>query len=623
MPSERTILLTRLLTPVCSITTSELCERSHILSIPGVEATINGVMTVGGMNGSACTVGSTVVYSYRQMRNNGYASDVILQYGETQYRLTAFPNGGRWLGLEDVRLFCHNGRLMGLGTLHSKQGCMPHLLNFDTHDDTISCCIRHMQQDFRMSMRGWEKNWVTLQHDGNVFIVYELYPRTIIMSLNVQSAVISLKKNEACRVPFQYASHVLGNPPLRNGTNFVRLTDGRFLSFCHSVRVPKTYHTIACVLDASLSVVYIGKPFKLCRSPIEFASSLRVYDTKLELRVGLADKHTGVFIVDLHDKGYDRVAIVIPVHPPKFAFAERLSESFCKHADNLVDLFYVYTNDDEMDKMHRELCKCERIFSLTLDTSIDHGALRKHNTYPAFKKIWGVAQIMDRYEYVASFDAESLILDGEATLSSVIVDIGQRDRVYGCCTNRSIPLSINAAAKQFVESNLGVPTGTCNELIYFWFSDIPVYKSSRYRGMVTSLKWHEWSSLLTQTNGFEFTLYWYYCVAFHGAQIVDLQFIESECSLGWSLERASATMLSLLKKRGIYIHWISALSAAGAEVSPYSIMYHTDRNALGNGGVTVPSTRCPNCNYHRTWHISHCCNDCKNGRGHGPRCKHV
>ena len=194
----------------------------------------------------------------------------------------------RYNGIEDVKIFAHNGNVLFCGTYQSPEN--------------HKIAIGHGIYDVKSSMlkatsfsspnnREWEKNWVfTHNKKGDLKMIYEWSPLTIGTPNMVTNVLDNIEKDT--NVPNFFRD-------LRGSSNGCMYKDEVWF-ICHLVhhRSPRDYYHILVILDAAtLTYKRHSIMFKLKGDAIEFALGFVVEDDRFLITYSCFDRTS--FLVEL------------------------------------------------------------------------------------------------------------------------------------------------------------------------------------------------------------------------------------------------------------------------------------------------------------------------------------
>ena len=250
----------------------------------------------------------------------------------------------------------------------------------------------------------------------------------------------------------------------------------------------------------------------------------------------------------------NKVAVIIPVHPPKKNYLVELLKTYVVNKD-YIDIFLVFTTIE--DKNFFSDILTPDIHSIVLD-NIDLNILQKNLSFINVKKIYALNYVCCNYDYDYSIiiDCDSLFLDMK-NVYTICERFCQKKEVYGSIAKNNDLLNINNKSFNFIHSiNNIIDINLINKDIYFWFSNN-----------------------LLEFNTFEYIIYIYYCVLFYDYKIVNLNDLNIYTPMeGWSLEiNITHNILNKLHENNIEINW-QYYKFKNILDEKMCILYHTDRH---------------------------------------------
>ena len=272
-----------------------------------------------------------------------------------------------------------------------------------------------------------------------------------------------------------------------------------------------------------------------------------------------------------------KVAIVVPVHPPKKKYVRNLIKSFRKNNSQYFDFYMIYTNEEEKECFNK---MNENIKSIVLPTDINHSEIQTRLLYPIFKKLYAVYILSqnDQYEYIITIDAESLFLDMKY-IHNICKRFTEKKEVYGniCNSCQKYNKVCKSLLKEFDKTFKNIDTS-----IYFFFSQIPIYECHIAKEFFKFIQFHQFDKIIRKMTWetFEYPLYYYYCVARYGYKIVNLE--NFGINVKHSLEcRLSIAIKTILDENDIDINWQTVNNITLIHAIDYKIciLYHLDRGA--------------------------------------------
>jgi hypothetical protein len=220
----------------------------------------------------------------------------------------------------------------------------------------------------------------------------------------------------------------------------------------------------------------------------------------------------------------DNIAFLIPIHPRHYHFMYNLINK-CRNNDIEVDIFLVFsgnTTDYDNFNMKNEI---KPIICDTLNTS----------SIVTFKKFFGLKQLINsKYDYIICCDSEIDILCHNFTnenINNKIQNIFNNKKVYAGDTPglKLTKLITQTSANVFPEKRSFLKNITKNFRLYFWWSDLPVYRTTDLTPFFNMIHCDN-----INFHHFDYIIYQYYLILCHGFEIINTTPITK---LKWSLEQ--------------------------------------------------------------------------------------
>jgi len=282
-----------------------------------------------------------------------------------------------------------------------------------------------------------------------------------------------------------------------------------------------------------------------------------------------------------------KVALVIPIHPPKKSFIKELLYTYINNSD-YVDIFFVISNENDFNQM------CDIDFMDTALVFLPPGINEKitRHAHAIFKKLYGLDYVakLGRYDYALAIDSEIDLLE-LSDIHPICASICSIRAVYGCQSDWEFARKINKRCRDFLIKNL-IECSGIDQSIYFWWSQLPVYDLKIVEEFLKDIGFHNFDRTLPLLSWwcFENILYLYYCVAFHDYKLIKLD--QFNIKLNNSLEnKMTGEVIDRLEENNILIHWQNATLPR----RPYhKFIYHKDHNGgqhnynrLTNDGLAI------------------------------------
>jgi len=176
-----------------------------------------------------------------------------------------------------------------------------------------------------------------------------------------------------------------------------------------------------------------------------------------------------------------RTATVIPVHPPKFGYAMEAVKTWNKYSNNDLYFIFSYPDDEVLFRKNIE----GQYNTLVLPQELVH-----YKNPITVKKLWGVSQLIDAYDYVGVFDAEIKIVKPFNT-DEIYPEIFQTKELKCNACMPSVDggaVVKNNSLTMGIAGNENLIRETENFKWYWWFNEICVYESATFDEFMTFLK---------------------------------------------------------------------------------------------------------------------------------------
>ena len=206
-----------------------------------------------------------------------------------------------------------------------------------------------------------------------------------------------------------------------------------------------------------------------------------------------------------------KIAILVPTYPPHFGRAYDLLKSFKKYDFNKqADLHFIFTNEEEAEQFGK--------YEYKIILSNEYRTFIKERNIINLKKIYGLKEIKNFYEYIIVLDSESKFIK-KINLFSICQQFFSEKILWGNTTINPVK-KIMTVCQQFLPPNTrgGVRQ---HDNLYLWFNQLCIYKCStldeffEITNMLNSIKQISFFS-------FEYYIYMYYLILYQGFQVRDL-----------------------------------------------------------------------------------------------------
>ena len=240
-------------------------------------------------------------------------------------------------------------------------------------------------------------------------------------------------------------------------------------------------------------------------------------------------------------KIYD-TAFLIPVHPPKYTHVYDMINSFITN-NICMDVYIVFSNIEDYDMF---------LMKDYIKPIIVSGSLNNKSII-TFKKFYGLKHLSNSsYEYIIVCDSETAIISENFTaenitekLSNIFINkkiyAGDISHLDDLSTKLYLTNITTSCASLFSDSEYEhLRKITNNFNLYFWWSDIPVYKREHLASFFNKIDYTN-----IEYAHFDHVIYQLYMILTENFQIVDTTPITHT---QWSLEMLNTCDLDILSK---------------------------------------------------------------------------
>jgi len=211
-----------------------------------------------------------------------------------------------YIGVEDIKIFYNNytDKLLYIGTGYHSD-CKLGIVSGEYDIDNKKFNGNELKQNFNNTI--CEKNWVYVDYDNDIHIIYDWYPMRIgklydnilnITSVKKTPKIFSRVRGSTCG--FNYTKKIGEN---KNGNIVIDIKETQIWFICHivSYETPRHYYHIISVFDSNMNLLRYSAPFKFEGDPIEYCLSIVVEDTRVLINYSNWDRTTRIGI---YDKNY-------------------------------------------------------------------------------------------------------------------------------------------------------------------------------------------------------------------------------------------------------------------------------------------------------------------------------
>jgi hypothetical protein len=228
------------------------------------------------------------------------------------------------------------------------------------------------------------------------------------------------------------------------------------------------------------------------------------------------------------------IAFLIPIHPPHYHFIYNLLNK-CKSNDIEIDIFLVFSNKIDYHKftMKNEI---KPIICDSLNT----------NSIVTYKKFFGLKQLANStYDYIICCDSEIDIICDNFTneiINNKIQNIFTNKKIYaGDTVSDSCIMKITETSANIFPNEIDLLKNITKKFtLYFWWSDLPVYRKSDITPFFNTINYEN-----IMWRHFDYIIYQYYLILYHGFEIINTTPITN---VKFSLENLYTADIDILNK---------------------------------------------------------------------------
>jgi tetratricopeptide (TPR) repeat protein len=212
-------------------------------------------------------------------------------------------DGRLYIGIEDIKIYHdkEKDQLLFIGTgYHSnnKIGIVSGL--YDTDNEKLDG--NELTQNFNNSQ--CEKNWVFVEYNNEIHIIYDWYPLKIckldnnilnVMETRSMPNLFSRVRGSTCG--YIYNKKIGEN---NNGNIAIDICESEiwFINHIVSYESPRHYYHMITVFDSNMILLRYSAPFKFEGEPIEYCLSIVVEDERVVINYSTWDRTTRIGVYD-------------------------------------------------------------------------------------------------------------------------------------------------------------------------------------------------------------------------------------------------------------------------------------------------------------------------------------
>lgn len=265
----------------------------------------------------------------------------------------------------------------------------------------------------------------------------------------------------------------------------------------------------------------------------------------------------------------ENIAFVIPIHPPHYHFIYNFINKL-KINNIQINIYLVFSNDADYDQF-------------TMKNEINPIICNpfKTNSIVTYKKFFGLKHLANsNYDYIICCDSEIDILCPYFTnenINNKIKQIFDNKQIYAGDCNNSYTIDVTKTCALIYPENYEYLKQITNDfMLYFWWSDLPVYRREDIGPFFNIINYDN----IVSTQ-FDYIIYQYYLILYHDFKIINTTSITQ---LNWSLELLLTNNIDILNgliniKYGF--SWVTKdfynLNSTFIESQKGFLIYHLDR----------------------------------------------
>lgn len=219
----------------------------------------------------------------------------------------------------------------------------------------------------------------------------------------------------------------------------------------------------------------------------------------------------------------DNVCMLIPTHPPRYSFLYNLIHKLQKNSIH-IDLFLVFSSHDD----YNAFAVKEYIKPIIIVEPITTRCI------VTFKKFYGLKQLIENtYDYIICCDSEIDIIPEYFTKDNITSRIKQifcNKKIYAGFSEHPLTLGIIKSCTELFPNNMEkLKNITMDYTLYFWFSDLPVYRRTDLSTFFFTINYEN-----ITWNHFDYIIYQLFLILNDGFEIINITPITN---MKWSLEQ--------------------------------------------------------------------------------------
>jgi tetratricopeptide (TPR) repeat protein len=210
----------------------------------------------------------------------------------------------RYIGIEDVRIYndINSDDIIFVGTgyhINDNIGIVMGDYNVTFDDSVDETKLISTEYTHATNNSGCEKNWVYVDYNNSVHIIYKWHPLEI-CKINKEEKTINMVESKKMPKIF---SHARGSTcgfkyNVKDINNEVVRTEIWFVVHIVSYEQPRHYYHMLVIFDENLNLLRYSAPFKFEGEPIEYCLSVVVEDERVLMNYSVWDRKTKIGVYD-------------------------------------------------------------------------------------------------------------------------------------------------------------------------------------------------------------------------------------------------------------------------------------------------------------------------------------
>ena len=241
----------------------------------------------------------------------------------------------------------------------------------------------------------------------------------------------------------------------------------------------------------------------------------------------------------------DSLALIIPIHPKHYNFIYNFIDITTKNPENNIDIFLIFSNEQDYNIFNKK----DFIKKIILPPT-------NTNNIVTYKKFYALKNLKNeaKYDYFIVCDAEISIIPENFNRTNILNKINkiyENKLIYaGNTSQESICRITKESASIFINDVDELKNITNNFQLYYWWSDLPVYKREHLTDFFNKICYDN----ITWYH-FDHKIYLNYLILYHKFNILNLSNLINH---SWSLESYNTNnkeTLNVLKNNNYGFSW--------------------------------------------------------------------